>query len=141
MVNVTIKRLRHGDDGTFGLMRLFDGSQELTLATGELPWRSNTRGISCIPTGTYRAYKSFSPKFNTDMYELANVPNRTQILIHHGNFCGDPMKNMKTDVAGCILVGVGHGRSSGQTIVTQSREALRRLNNFTKGEPLEIVIT
>ncbi len=38
------------DQGTFGQLVLDDGA---TFCIGELPWRGNQHGVSCIPAGTY----------------------------------------------------------------------------------------
>lgn len=140
-LHAILKRLRTGDDGTFGTLRVIgaDGA-ELSLCTGELPWRENARGVSCIPAGSYRAYIQHSPSFGRNLYELAGVPGRSEILIHHGNFCGDRAKGKQSDVRGCILVGVQHGTIHGQRAVIQSRVALSRLHAFCKGAALEIEV-
>lgn len=62
----------------------------------ELPWKENKRRISCIPDGTYKAIKHQSPKFGKSFW-LQNVPNRSEILIHAGNY--------NTDTLGCLLPG------------------------------------
>lgn len=62
----------------------------------ELPWKNNQNYISCIPTGEYTAVKHISPKFG-ECFWLQDVPNRSEILIHKGNF--------HYDILGCILIG------------------------------------
>lgn len=72
-----------------------------------------TSGVEhpCIPAGDYLVNLIWSPKFKRYMPCLANVPNRSAILIHYGNSVKDTL--------GCILVGsntfVGH--------LSQSRDA------------------
>lgn len=88
---IKINRWYH-HDCTLG--RLTVGSfQCFTL---ELPWLENQRGISCIPRGTYRAFKRNSPK-NGAVFELRNVPQRSNIQCHAGNYT--------RQIEGCILVG------------------------------------
>lgn len=88
---LTIKRWYH-KDCTLG--RLSVGSfQCFTL---ELPDLGNTPSISCIPAGTYQAFKRQSPK-NGLVVELKAVPNRSFIQIHRGNYT--------RQIEGCILVG------------------------------------
>jgi hypothetical protein len=88
---ITIKRWHH-KDCTLG--RLQVGSfQCFTL---ELPDLGNAPNISCIPTGTYQAFKRQSPK-NGLVIELKNVPQRSFIQIHRGNHT--------RQIEGCILVG------------------------------------
>lgn len=88
---LTIKRWYH-KDCTLG--RLSAGNfQCFTL---ELPDLGNAPSISCIPAGTYQAFKRQSPK-NGLVVELKAVPNRSFIQIHRGNYT--------RQIEGCILVG------------------------------------
>jgi hypothetical protein len=64
--------------------------------TAELPWRDNQRNVSCIPPGRYEVKRRWSLKYKSH-WILKNVPNRSYILIHVGNFMDDTQ--------GCILVG------------------------------------
>ena len=68
-----------------------------TLFTLERPWLGNAEGISCIPEGEYPVALMFSPHFNREMPHLLGVPDRSDILIHWGNFV--------ENTHGCILVG------------------------------------
>ena len=54
--------------------------------TLELPDLDNQKNISCIPSGIYQAKKRFSPGKKYEVIEYINVPNRTYIQIHKGNF-------------------------------------------------------
>lgn len=135
-----LKRIRTGDEGTFGTLLLKDGGRELVLHTGELPWRENAVGKSCIPAGEYDVEMSFSNRFQRDLYEVKGVPGRSKIRIHHGNFCGDKAKGKHSDVEGCILVGLGHGMLEGQRAVVQSRSGLAKLHEFTGGAPLRLTV-
>ena len=73
-----------------------NGKIVFECVTLELPWRNNARRISCIPDGTYKCVKRVSKKYGHHWHVL-DVPNRSLILIHSGNF------NHHT--LGCILVG------------------------------------
>lgn len=91
--------IRLSDDGkqTLGLLQFFEKEDKIAeCKTLELPWRDNQRNISCIPRGDYNVRKHYSPRFGYTFW-LTNVPNRSEILIHQGNF------NRQTQ--GCILVG------------------------------------
>ena len=118
---VLLLRTEQSDEGTFGII-VFDGH---SLFTGELPWRDNRANISCIPEGVYSVRVSDSRKFGR-CYEIGEVPKRSHILLHHGNFCGDRIRGLRTNVAGCILVGCGTGRLFSQRAVFNSRTARRR---------------
>ena len=91
---VTLNRVSQSLFGTKGLI-IHD--KKVLCHTLELPWRYNSQNQSCIPVGTYQAFKSNSPKFGKCFY-LSSVPDRQGILIHVGN-------TLK-DTRGCILVGL-----------------------------------
>ena len=89
---ITIKRW-YLPDCTLSRLSLPNGFQCFTL---ELPDKGNKPDISCIPAGTYKAFKRQSPK-NGLVYELRNVPGRLFIQGHAGNYT--------SDIQGCILHG------------------------------------
>ena len=91
---ITIKRISYLPEGTFGGV-LQDGVPFALSA--ELPWVSNLPTKSCIPTGKYICKRVNSPKFG-EVFEITNVPKRSNILFHRGNV---PKKDSK----GCILIG------------------------------------
>lgn len=142
-MKVKIMRTETSAEGTFGKL-FIDGS--FLCFTGELPRYAgnpeieNERRTDCIPAGTYPCQLKMSPKFGR-VYEVKNVPGRSAILIHKGNFCGDKAKGFKSDVEGCILLGMGKTKLDGQTAVTSSRIAFDKFMLLSAGEPftLEIV--
>lgn len=85
------------DTKTYGdctIGRLFyNNFQCFTL---ELPWLDNAPSVSCIPEGVYKAFKRESPA-NGPVLELKDVPNRTFIQIHAGNYT--------RQILGCLLTG------------------------------------
>ncbi|MFD2264449.1 DUF5675 family protein [Lacibacterium aquatile] len=136
-MRATLRREASTDLGTFGRFTLEDG---WTCHSLELPWRDNRARRSCIPAGSYRAALSFSPKFERPMYELAAVPDRSQILIHAGNHAGDVTLGLKSDVEGCILLGLTRGSIGGQLGIGESRAAIARLIDLCQGQPLTLKI-
>jgi hypothetical protein len=86
----------------------------------ELPYRDNAPNISCIPAGVYSYFKRNSPS-NGDVLELVNVPKRTNVQIHKGNYT--------RNVLGCILVGASIADIDGDGIpdVTSSGKTLSEL--------------
>lgn len=69
-----------------------------------------------IPPGEYHLGWTYSPKFKAFRYEVLDVPGRSRILIHEGNY---PLKDSK----GCILVGV-----RAQNVLQYSVITLQRIN-------------
>lgn len=88
-------------------------AEDLNLYTLERPWANNYKGVSCIPTGSYKVTFAWSNRFKKLMPRLLQVPGRDGILIHGGN--------TDLDTEGCILV--GQSRGSGDTIL-MSQKAL-----------------
>ena len=90
---LTIKRIALNPDSTLGVMLEDTIPFCLTL---ELPWKDNKPNESCIPKGEYLCNRVTKIKHGV-CFEVFDVPNRTDILIHKGNF--------PTDSRGCIVLG------------------------------------
>lgn len=123
------------DEGTFGTLT----GQGLTLRTLELPWRDNRPQRSCIPVGTYQCAIVKSPRFGR-VYGVADVPGRSHVLIHGGNYAGDVEKGLRSDVEGCILLGLATGVLNGQKVVTSSRAALEQFMKAMDGKAFTLTI-
>ncbi len=93
---------------TLGSLTFFNGDEPVVLvATLELPWRDNERKVSCIPEGEYKVVRRHSQKYG-DHWHILDVPGRSHILIHHGNF--------HYQIQGCVLVGAEHKDIDGDGI-------------------------
>ena len=104
--------------GTPGILILDGVTFCFTLepgATGEHPR---------IPTGSYVCRRHQSARFKRELWEICDVPGRTDILIHAGN------SFMETQ--GCILVGFDARVGQGAT-VWSSGLALKYFMEQTKG--------
>jgi hypothetical protein len=93
MNRVEIWRTVENRDGTFGILCVNGERFGVTL---ELPWKDNKMDVSCIPAGKYRA-ELIDSEHHGKAYCLRKVPNRTDILMHWGNW--------RDDTLGCILIG------------------------------------
>lgn len=136
MLHAQLTRFSTSDSGTKGILTFEGGFSCKTL---ELPWRNNKTKVSCIPTGTYKCSLYPSSKFGL-VYNIEDVPSRSAILLHTGNFAGDVKKGLKSDVEGCILVGMKFGVLSGQEAILDSRKAKLALMEFTDNEEFELTI-
>lgn len=92
---LTIERKLASDNCTMGYL-IANG--EVICYTLELPWKDNLNFISCIPPGSYNGILRYD-KTDGWRIQLENVPNRTAVQIHIGNYT--------KDTEGCILVGTG----------------------------------
>ena len=99
----------------------------------ELPWIDNKRRISCIPEGQYKAVKHVSPKFG-DCLWIKDVPNRSEILVHKGNY--------NKDTLGCILLGakLKDINKDGLKDVTSSENTIRTLLKLIEGQEIDVEI-
>jgi len=121
MRDTDLFRLRRSDQGTEGLLVAGD----FNCRTLELPWRENQQQISCIPPADYKVEIRLSNKYGR-IYWVRQVPNRSYILIHSGNYAGDTSKGFKSHVMGCILLGKKSGFLGGQVAVLNSRIVVRQ---------------
>lgn len=105
MMTIVLERTYY-PNGTNGSLFIND---KFICYTIELPWKENEPRNSCIPEGCYAIQKRSSTKF-AQHFLIANVPNRSLILIH-------PANHAKTELKGCIapvtkLTGEGRGELS-----------------------------
>jgi hypothetical protein len=101
--------------GIIGSLMKDSGSDVKSICrTYELPWRDNERNISCIPSGIYDCRIRYSSTKGRS-FEVLNVKDRSDILIHVGN--------THVDTEGCILVGLDALDNS----IARSRQAMGEL--------------
>lgn len=108
-----------------------DGYELFKFKSLELVWNDNKRAISCIPEGEYNVKRIISPTFGR-CFNVQNVPGRSAILIHSGNYAA----GKKKDTRGCILVGHGFAdiNNDGNMDVVGSKETMFRLNTIMPNE-------
>lgn len=122
-MKLIIKRTSPEKKQTLGNLYAFaaDGKLAYQCKTLELPWLNNAVQKSCIPAGKYKVVKRHSAKYGNH-FHVTDVPGRSYILIHHGNY--------HTDILGCILVGKAHTDINGDGCrdVTSSKVTMAALN-------------
>lgn len=135
MRQARLVRTDMGDTGTFGTLTI-DGKE---FKTGELPWRDNAKGKSCIPAGVYLVSWRPSGKYG-HKYQLQGVPGRDHILIHSANYVGDEDLGYKAQVDGCIALGRDISDMDGQIAVRQSKDAVMDFEKMMGLDDFEIEI-
>jgi len=110
-MEIRIQRLTFTDKSTIGELYVNGDKLGYTL---ELPVKDGLPG-SAIPQGMYPVANRYSPRFGRNVPHVDDIPNRSNILIHWGNY--------PTDTEGCILVGM----SAGQDFIGESRKAFDEL--------------
>lgn len=117
MQTVTLVR-RYMNNCTVGY---FVFPSDFSVATLEPAWRDNARNVSCIPEGEYLVKyleRSASGKYKK-VWHIQNVPKRSGILIHKGNFI--------RDTHGCPLVGLSHSWAGNAYSVRSSNTAINKM--------------
>jgi hypothetical protein len=137
MKELTLLRESSADTGTFGKLHGLKTARQ--LHTLELPWRGNINDFSCIPCGRYLCKIVQSPRFGR-VYGVTGVPGRADILFHSGNHAGDKKKGLKSEVKGCILLGLARGILAGQAAVTESRPAIVLFMKALNGDDFYLTI-
>ncbi len=134
MIEATLKRMVRDHAVTVGELEFMDG--DITLfecVTLEPTWANNRTNVSCIPAGEYNVVPYSSEKY-PGTYEVQDVPGRSKILIHAGNYY--------TNTKGCILPGrdVQDINRDGVIDVTASKATLRHIKEVTKYKTFKLTI-
>lgn len=128
--DVYIKRGKGDDQGTIGALYVPD--LQWSCWVNELPDRNNEKCFSSIPPGRYQAIWVNSPKHGM-VYWLQQVPERSAILMHAGNFAGDTRKGWLSDVLGCLEFGYKIALMNGQRCVINSRSTRDTFQKLMNG--------
>jgi hypothetical protein len=134
-MKIILERYSYCDKQTLGMLFLMNDDHTILnkYYTLELPNRDNRRRISCIPEGEYIAVKHRSPKYKKCFW-IQDVPNRSEILIHKGNYY--------FDILGCILIGsdLRDLNKDGLQDVVNSSKSVLELFNAVKQDRIELKI-
>lgn len=126
MIKCILQRTYENDDLTLGMLN-FQGFKHKPIYVLELPWRENLPLLSRIPATEYALMWHVSPKHG-ECYKVMDVKNRTDILIHIGNYPDDTL--------GCLLPG-----TSGLTrCVQHSSSAMEIIRGILGKEVAKLVI-
>lgn len=128
-IKLTLYRIFTNDEGTKGELKY---ENFLICNILELPDRENKRKLSRIPAGEYICKymsKTWSGKYKK-VYQVQNVPKRSGILFHVGNYAGDVLKGFKTHSLGCLLPCSNFGSLKGQDAGLASEKAMDKLRTL-----------
>lgn len=132
-MQLTVMRFFQSQTCTIGIMYVDGVFQCFTL---ELPkyfdGATNVPDKTCIPAGTYPVQMAFSEKHKARLPHVLNVPDRSAIEIHAGNYA--------RDVLGCLVVAEGASPLVGY--VGPSDSALHALlNKVPQSDPFSITVS
>lgn len=135
MLAITLERY-YTPKATLGRLRIHPSNDHASIVwqcwTIERPWLGNEPHVSCIPEGAYTLRLRESPVVKATSggefslgWEVCDVPGRTFIMIHPGNWAHN--------VEGCIALGKGlHDK---ELMVTSSRDAFAEFMGVLEDEP------
>jgi len=112
-ISLTISRKAQGANCIIGDLKINDRTICHTL---ELPYIDNIDTISTLPSGTYAA-KIRADSDRGWRIELENVPSRSNVQIHVGNFT--------SQIFGCTLVGTSADLNT--CVIFHSKDAMKLL--------------
>lgn len=100
----------------------------------ERGWRDNQRRVSCIPSGEYPVKLEHSNRFRKKLYEIYEVPNRSECKFHAANYA--------RQLNGCIALGQKRKDidSDGYIDVTSSRNTMALFHKAMGGDTEAILI-
>ncbi len=92
----------------------------------ERGWRNNQSNVSCIPIGVYPVILEWSPRFNTMLWEIKDVPNRSECKFHSANYW--------KQLNGCVAPGLKYTRINNDNYrdVTNSKNSLKAFHDALK---------
>jgi len=120
---VELIRLEENEQfGTFGVLRI---QKQVFCVTLEPPDRLNKIKYSSIPAQQYTCERYNSPKFG-ETFMVMDVPGRTNILFHPGNFV--------EDTEGCIILAGHFGKLRGDRAVLNSGNTFKHFMNVMEDQ-------
>ena len=138
MKTVKIIRDWQDDNQTLGKCTVYDENNKpiFSALSLERGWRNNMNNISCVPLGRYPLILEFSNRFQTDLWELKNVPNRSECKFHSANYW--------FQLNGCIALGrsLADINKDGYNDIMSSRSTMRAFHNAMGNDTrAEVIIT
>lgn len=103
-------------------------------------WKDNKRNISCIPQGLYNVTRG-NTKDHIDVFKILNVPDRTGVLIHPGNYASNVTINgvVHLDSKGCYMPGFDYDKE--MPMIKSSVKAMNYLrDNIKENFALEVIM-
>lgn len=94
----------------------------------ERGWMNNERRVSSIPEGTYPVKLEYSNRFRKKLYEIYDVPNRSECKFHAANYA--------RQLNGCIALGQKRVDIDGDGYrdVTSSRKTMAAFHKAMGGD-------
>jgi len=125
---VIINRFKVTDDYSLGhcYIKHAHNTSEYVGCSLERGWLNNQNMISCVPEGVYPLKYEYSPRFRKNLWELYDVPGRSETKFHAANYW--------RQLNGCIALGNKHIDidGDGDPDVTSSRKTMAKFHRLMK---------
>lgn len=136
-MRLEIYRIYQDKNQTSGICVIYDndGFPLFSALSLERGWRDNHQNISCVPSGKYSLKYEYSDRFKKHLWELKNVPNRTECKFHSANYW--------YQLNGCISLGLKykHLNRDNYRDVTNSINTMKAFESVLKGlDEVELII-
>lgn len=138
MKDVYVFRNDFSDVGTFGVVAV--PYYKWSGFCGELPWRDNEQNVSCVLDGVYKCVWEYSNRFKRFMYELKDVPYRTECKLHSFNYCGDKSLGLKSETEGCLAFGNMINPLCGQKAILNTRHTISMFELLLRKREFNLII-
>lgn len=126
---VEIYRLHQDENQTSGICVIYDkdGFPLFSALSLERGWRNNETNISCVPSGVYTLKHEYSDRFKKYLWELKDVPNRTECKFHSANYW--------FQLNGCISLGLKYKdlNKDNYRDVTNSSDTMKVFESILNG--------
>lgn len=130
MMKVVIEREWQDENQTTGVCKVYDDAGKLvfTALSLERGWRNNQRNVSCIPLGEYPLVLEWSNRFQSKLWEIKEVPNRSECKFHSANYW--------YQLNGCIALGLDLKdiNKDDYRDITSSRLTMQRFHRALKSQ-------
>ena len=130
MYTAIIQRYWSDESQTLGTLTLLDNNLNPIFAAISLErgWQDNKPNVSSVPVGEYKCVYEYSPAFERNLWELKDVPNRSECKFHTSNYWNQ--------LNGCIALG-DTAENIGQDFrldVTNSGDTMETFHRLLKNE-------
>lgn len=133
---IKIHRYWQDKNQTFGTCTVLrDSNQPMFVSLAlERGWRGNISNVSCIPAGTYNVVYEYSDKFEKMLWEIKDVPNRSETKFHAANYW--------RSLNGCVALGLRAKKidNDGYMDITNSRNTMTAFHAALKGKTEALLI-
>lgn len=136
MKTLKIKRNWGNDKQSLGTFHILNELQQPLFAALSLErgWVNNEPNVSCIPIGSYPVVLEYSPAFDKLLWEIKEVPGRSETKFHSASF----WRNLK----GCVSLGLRATDidNDGYLDLTNSKDTMKAFHKVMGSDKRAILI-